>query len=226
MSKVVTSIAVLPPYFHTSILQKALLAGSGSLLIAFTFFHLLGSLLLVLGDRDSFNLYAATLNSSPLLHLALELVLLAALIVHIFFAITIARRNRQAKPQNYIASPWWRSLADRAMLYTGPLILVFLCVHLQNFRFGSIERYHIEILDRPLTDWHRLAADTFGRPTYASFYIAMMMPLGIHLRHGLKSAGQSLGLVSNPWLERGSWLLSAMLAIGFAAIPAWIFAHK
>jgi succinate dehydrogenase / fumarate reductase, cytochrome b subunit len=223
MSKVVTFPKILPPFFHSSILQKALVAGSGSLLIVFTIVHLLGNLQIVLGDRDRFNLYAAYLNSLPSLHLALELVLLAALGIHVGGAIAIARRNRQAKPQAYVATPWWRSLTDRTMLYTGPLLLVFLGIHLHHFRFGSIDRYQIEILDRSLPDWQSFVTDTFKQVSFTSFYIGMMIPFGLHLRHGVQSAAQSLGAVSNPWLERGSWLLAGVLAIGFATIPAWIY---
>ena len=226
MSRVVAFPKILPPYFHSSILQKALVAGSGSLLIVFTIVHLLGNLQIVLGDRDSFNLYAAYLNRFPSLHLALELVLFAAVGIHIGCAIAIARRNRQAKPQAYLATPWWRSLTDRTMLYTGPLLLVFLGVHLHHFRFGAIEPYQIQILTRSIADWHSFVTDTFTQASYTSFYLAMMIPFGFHLQHGVNSAGQSLGIVANPWLKRGSWLLAAVLAIGFATIPVWIYYHQ
>jgi succinate dehydrogenase / fumarate reductase, cytochrome b subunit len=222
MSKVVTFVRLLPLHLHTSIIQKATLALSGSVLILFTIVHLLGNLQLIWGNGD-FNLYAANLNRWPSLHLALELILLLALVIHVSYAIAIARRNRSAKPQAYIASSWWQSLSDRTMIYTGPLLLVFLCVHLQQFRFGEIDRYHTEILDRSVPDWQSFITDTFDRVGYTSFYIAMTIPFGLHLRHGVKSAAQSLGVVANRWLEWGSVLLAAVLAIGFATIPAWIY---
>ncbi len=225
MSKVVTFVRVLP-HLHTSIIQKATLALSGSALIVFAIVHLLGNSQLIWGNGQSFNLYAAALNRSPSVHLALELILLAALVVHVGYAIALARRNRLAKPQTYMASSWWQSLSDRTMLYTGPLLLVFLCVHLQHFRFGAIDRYQIETIDRTLPDWQSYVTDTFKQASYTSFYIAMMLPLGLHLRHGIGSAAQSLGVVSNPWLNRGSWLLAGILAIGFATIPAWIYSHR
>jgi succinate dehydrogenase / fumarate reductase, cytochrome b subunit len=222
MSKVVTFVRLLPLHLHTSIIQKATLALSGSTLILFTIVHLLGNLQLIWGNGD-FNLYAAKLNRWPSVHLALELILFSALVIHIGYAIAIARRNRSAKPQTYIASPWWQNLSDRTMLFTGPLLLVFLCVHLPQFRFGAIDRYHPEILDRSLPDWQSLIADTFKQVSYTSFYIAMTIPFGLHVRHGVKSAAQSLGVVANRWLEWGSGLLAAVLAIGFATIPAWIY---
>jgi succinate dehydrogenase / fumarate reductase, cytochrome b subunit len=220
MSKVVTFVRVLP-LLHTSIIQKATLALSGGALILFTIVHLLGNLQLIWGN--SFNLYAANLNRWPSLHLALELILLSALIIHVGYAIAIARRNRLAKPQTYIASPWWQSLVDRTMLYTGPLLLIFLCVHLQHFRFGEIDRYQTEILDRSVPDWQSFITATFEQVSYTSFYIAMMVPFGLHLRHGITSAAQSLGVFNSPLLQQGSWLLAGVLSIGFATIPAWIF---
>ncbi len=225
MSKVVTSISLLPRYFRSSLVQKALVALSGGILIVFAIAHLLGNLLLILGDRESFNVYAANLNRLPLLHLALELLLLAALVVHVALTIAIARRNHQAKPQADLAAPWWRRWRDRPMLYTGPLVAIFLGVHLQQFRFGALAPYRLQQLDRSITDWYALVADTFGQPIYTSLYIAMMLPVALHLSHGANSAAQSLGLVANPWWERGSKLLMSALAIGFAIIPAWIFAH-
>jgi succinate dehydrogenase / fumarate reductase, cytochrome b subunit len=221
MSKVVTFVRVLP-HLHTSIIQKATLALSGSALILFAIVHLLGNLQLIWGNGN-FNLYAANLNRWPSVHLALELILLAAAIVHVGYAIAIARRNRLAKPQTYLASPWWQQLIDRQMLYTGPLLLVFLCVHLQHFRFGAIDLYHTEMLDRSIPDWQSFVTATFKQIGYTSFYIAMMIPFSLHLRHGIASAAQSLGVVNNPWLQRSSWLLTGVLSIGFATIPVWIY---
>jgi succinate dehydrogenase / fumarate reductase, cytochrome b subunit len=221
MSKVVTFVRVLP-YLHTSIIQKAILALSGSALVAFAIVHLLGNLQLIWGNGN-FNIYAANLHRWPSLHLALELILFAAAIVHVGYAIAISRRNRLAQPQTYLARPWWQKLSDRTMLYTGPLLLLFLCVHLQHFRFGAIDRYQLELPDRSLPDWQSYVTATFKQVSYTSFYIAMMIPFGLHLKHGIASAAQSLGVVNNPWLQRGSWLFAGVLAIGFATIPAWIY---
>jgi succinate dehydrogenase / fumarate reductase, cytochrome b subunit len=219
----VALIQPLPPYFFNSIFQKALVALSGMVLIAFAIFHLLGNLLLFQADQSSFNRYAASLNRWPIAHGALELVLIVAVVIHVGLAIAIARRNRQAQPQNYVATSWWRILADRSMVYTGPLLLLFLLVHLRSFRLGPIALYQTKIADQILPDWQSLVIATFQQPLYVGFYLSMMLPLAIHLRHGLKSVGQSLGLVHNPWSERASWLVATTMAIGFGIIPAWIY---
>jgi succinate dehydrogenase / fumarate reductase, cytochrome b subunit len=211
---------------YTSILQKVIVALSGILLVAFTIFHLLGNLLLLSENRTAFNLYANSLNKFPIIHQALELGLAIALIAHIASAIPVAHRNRQAKPQDYSAVPWWRRLTDRSMIVTGPLLLFFLLVHLKSFRLGPIYQYQIEIAGHQLPDWQSLVIETFQQPLYVGFYVVMMISFAIHLRHGITSAGQSLGLVRNTWIERSSLMIALAVAIGFATIPAWIYWHN
>lgn len=199
----------------TGFLQKAMVALSGIVLVAFTIFHLLGNLLLFDENREAFNLYAASLNRFPLLHQALEMGLAIALLTHIASAVAIARLNRQAKPQDYLATPWWRRLADRSMIITGPLLLCFLLVHLQSFRLGPIA-------GQPRPDWQNLVTETFQQPLKVGFYLIMMLPLGIHLRHGITSASQSLGFVRNP-RDRFSLVIAVVVAIGFASIPLRLY---
>jgi succinate dehydrogenase / fumarate reductase, cytochrome b subunit len=212
--------------FHSSILQKMLVALSGLLLVAFAIFHLLGNLWLIGGHGETFNLYAAALNRYPIVHGGLELLLGIALVTHGCLSIAITRQNRLAQPQGYIATAWWRKLLDRSMAITGPLLLVFLVVHLWSFRLGPIDRYQTEISGFQLPDWQSLVTETFQQPLYLCFYVLMMFPLAMHLRHGIRSASQSLGMVGNPGIERGGWALGIAIAIGFAIIPVWIYLQR
>jgi succinate dehydrogenase / fumarate reductase, cytochrome b subunit len=212
--------------FRHSIVQKLLVALSGLLLVAFAIFHLLGNLWLIGDHGETFNLYAASLHQYPIVYGALEILLGIAFGTHIALSIAIARQNRLAQPQSYIATAWWRKLLNRSMVITGPLLLLFLVIHLGSFRLGPIAKYQTEITGCQLPDWQSLVADTFQQTPYACFYILMMFPLAIHLRHGIRSAGQSWGIASNPGIDRGSWILAIAIAIGFAIIPAWIYFQR
>jgi succinate dehydrogenase / fumarate reductase, cytochrome b subunit len=214
-----------PSSFASTILQKAVVATAGLVLIAFTIFHLLGNLLLVGGGSQSFNLYADRLHQWPWLHGLLEIILALAFVIHIYYGITIGIRNRQAKPQTYLAMPWWRKMADRSALITGPLLLLFILIHLQNFRLGGIPTQSIIVDRRSIKDWEGAIAETFQQPTYLIFYVVMTIPLGLHMRHGLYSALQSLGLAidsSGIW-QKLSWVGAIGIVLGFALIPLYLW---
>jgi succinate dehydrogenase / fumarate reductase, cytochrome b subunit len=214
--------------FVSTIWQKAIVATSGLVLIAFTIFHLLGNLLLLGGGSQSFNLYADRLHQWPWFHGLLEIILALAFGIHIYYGITIGIRNRQAKPQTYLAMPWWRKVADRSALITGPLLLLFILIHLQNFRLGGIPTHSIIVDRRSIEDWEGAIAETFQQPIYLIFYVVMTIPLGFHVRHGLYSAVQSLGLAvdSGEIWKKLSWAGAIGIALGFALIPLWFWLSR
>jgi succinate dehydrogenase / fumarate reductase, cytochrome b subunit len=210
-----------PSSFGSTIVQKAVVALSGLVLIAFVIFHLLGNLLLIWGHAQSFNLYADRLQQWPWLHGFLELILALALGIHIYYGFTIAIRNRRAKPQAYLAAPWWQPVVNRSALLTGPLLLLFILVHLQNFRLGGIPTHSITLQHQTVVDWQSAIAATFRQPAYLFFYVAMTIPLGFHLQHGFYSAFQSLGLpigALEVW-KKLSWMGAIVIATSFAIIP-------
>jgi succinate dehydrogenase / fumarate reductase cytochrome b subunit len=53
-----------------------------------------------------------------------------------------------------------------------------------------------------------------------------MVILGLHLRHGVSSAFQSLGLVPVAWTRailRTGLALALLITAGFVVIPIWIY---
>ena len=113
------------------------------------------------------------------------------------------------------------------MLYTGPLLLLFIVVHLKTLMFGMgmSEGYVVEVDGRSIRDLERLIDETFAQPLYVTFYVLMMIPLGFHLRHGIRSAGQSLGinLHNDGLFDTVSLIIAIGLSIGFAIIPTWLY---
>ena len=218
----------LTPTANSSIGQKVILATSGIVLIAFIIFHLLGNLLILGNTPNILNIYASNLDRLGIMRRMLEFLLLIAFGIHIFYAITIARNNTQARTESYkIGNLSQPSIFSRSMIYTGPLLLLFIIVHLKTVLFGAgmSEGYVVEVDGRSIRDLERLIAETFTQPIYGSFYVLMMIPLGFHLRHGMRSAGQSLGinLPNDGLFDRVSLAIAIGLSIGFAIIPTLIY---
>jgi succinate dehydrogenase / fumarate reductase, cytochrome b subunit len=217
----------------SSIVKKIILASSGLILIGFTIAHLLGNLLIFSPDRDLLNLYAYRIESFGLGYQLAEIIILMAFLVHIGYATIISWENRQAKGDGYYRvksagklSP--QSIFSRSMIYTGPILLLFILFHLQTFRFGLgiFDGYITEINGVMVRDLQRLIIEKFHQPIYTIGYTLAMTVLGFHLRHGVKSACQSLGLNFPDWrgfLDLVSTTIALFLSLGFIALPIFIF---
>lgn len=202
-------------YLSSSIGKKLAMAVTGLALYGFLLGHLSGNLLLLRRDGGAaFNAYSDFLVSHPLL-VPVELGLVAIFIVHIYFAVIVARDNRRARPVAYEVTKavGERSWASRTMIWTGSLILVFVVLHLKTFKYG-------ELGDGSLYD---LVVETFRDRLYAGWYVAAMLLLGFHLWHAFRSAFQTLGLYARPKLKAVSIILCVIVSGGFAVIPVWIF---
>lgn len=201
--------------FSASLAKKIGMAVTGILLYGFLVAHLSGNLLLLRGDGGSaFTAYSDFLINHPLLVPA-EIGLILLFFVHIYLAITVSLENRRARPVAYQVkrTAGASTLASRTMIWTGSGILIFLVVHITTFKFG----------DRGEGSLYDLVIGSFRTELYAGGYLLVMVILGFHLWHAFHSAFQTLGVSSRPVLRRASIVLSAVLAIGFAAIPALIY---
>ncbi len=223
----------LTPTASSSIIQKIILAISGLVLIAFIIFHLLGNLTILGNSANFLNIYADRLERLGIGRQILEIVLAIAFVVHIFYAITIARTNNLARSEPYYRQPngfgnfWRSSFVARSSIYTGLLLLLFIVVHVKTMMFGmgTSAGYTIEVDGRSIRDLERSITEMFGRPIDAICYILMTIPLGLHLRHGLKSAWQSLGIniINDGLFDRLSLVVAIGISMGFAIIPIWIY---
>ena len=205
-------------FLTSSIGRKYVMAVTGLSLVLFLLAHLAGNLTLFISD-EAFNGYAKALEANPLLPLA-ELGLAAVFGVHIAMAIWLIALNKEARNQGYRSQlgVGAKTLASTTMQVTGPLLLVFLVIHLWDFR---VQKFFDHELDLAAAVRARLSS-----PVGASIYFAGMLVLLLHLWHAFQSSFQTLG-VAHPryrtlilWLGRG---LALALFLGFTAIPAWLF---
>jgi succinate dehydrogenase / fumarate reductase cytochrome b subunit len=208
--------------FSSSTGTKLLIALTGLLLFAFLIFHLAGNLLVFAGE-NTFNTYATVLGGNALFVTALELVLLAIFVTHIYKAVRNYGANRAARPVPYhkkerAGDPSRKSVASSTMIVTGTILLLFVVLHLKHFKFGGAHEH-----PRGL---YGLEMDTFSNPLMVIFYIVSLVIIGFHLFHGFWSAFQSLGLGNSrytPRLVLLSKVLAVIIAGGFIIIPIWAY---
>ncbi len=220
----------------TSQVGRKLLTGiTGVLLVLYLIAHLSGNLSLLSSDVNAFNRYGAFLHSfGYLLHLA-EIGLALVILIHAYIGIVIAVRKRKARKDGYQVykskgAPSKQSLSSRTMIITGTVLLVFLVIHVIQFRFGpGIAEGYSSIVDgKELHDLRRITYETFSHIGWVIFYVGVMLLLGFHLRHGIWSAIQSLGAMRpsySPLIYGLALILGILLAIGFLVLPVWIYVN-
>jgi succinate dehydrogenase / fumarate reductase cytochrome b subunit len=196
--------------------EKALLAGSGAILVGWLVLHMVGNLGAFSG-ADAVDGYAAALRRVwPLLWLA-RVVLVAAALLHVGLAVALVRRARRARGTEYAlrrtrAANW----ASRGMAASGLLLLAFIVFHLLHMTFGSAHPAFIAGAVH-----HNLVVG-LGARGIALLYIGATVLLGLHLFHGLYAAPRSLGLRAGSRSQAGrpfALAFAALLALGFALVP-------
>jgi len=205
--------------------SKILVALTGLALVGFLLGHLAGNLLALVGP-DKYNDYAHMLISNPLL-VPVEMGLIAILLMHMGTAVSVVVRGRRARPQPYAVKKWSggpsrKTVSSSTMIVTGLIILGFLLLHLKTFKYGP---EYVEA-STGYRDVHRLMIEVFHNPGYVLFYVVCMVLVGMHLRHGLSSAFQSLGLMPKTWtgrILRAGAALAVLVAAGFTLIPVYIY---
>jgi succinate dehydrogenase / fumarate reductase cytochrome b subunit len=210
----------------SSVGTKLLMGLTGLALFAYMVLHLAGNALVLVGP-DIFNDYSHTLISNPLI-VPIELGLLALFLVHIYKAITMWRANKAARPVDYLKKEpaghtSRKSLASTTMIASGLLLLVFVIVHVKQFKFGT---WYQTVASQEIRDLYRTEIEIFQQPLWVLFYVAGTLLVGLHLWHGIASAFQSLG-IDHPVYTRRLTAMGIFFAIliggGLAVIPVWIF---
>ena len=215
-------------FYRSSLGKKLITGGTGLALAAFVLAHMAGNLLLFTG-RDAYNAYARLIESLGVAFYAVELALLGVLLLHAAVGIEIFWRRRQARPVGYstyqsVGSPSYQSLSSRTMIVTGTVMALFLVFHLRTFKFGTY--YTTQLGGDTVRDLARLVIEDFHQLPYVVGYSLIVLLLGVHLRHGLWSALQSLGLLHRgirPLVYGASAAVAGGLAAGFLLLPWAIY---
>ena len=211
-------------FLGSLITTKLIIGVTGILLFAYLILHIAGNLMVFLGP-DTFNTYSHALISNPLV-VPVEIGLLVVFLIHLFKAIRMTFQNQSARPAKYAKKEWaggesQKSVASSSMIVTGLAILIFVPIHVWTFKYGPFYD-----LGNGVRDLYRLEAENFSSPIAVTFYVVMMVIVGLHLWHGVPSSFQSLGLNGSrftPLIRKVGKVSAVLIAGGFIVITLWVF---
>jgi succinate dehydrogenase / fumarate reductase cytochrome b subunit len=212
--------------FSSSVGTKLLIGLTGLALFVYLILHLIGNALIFAG-RDFFNEYSHKLISNPLI-VPIEIGLLAIFILHIYKAVRMWLANQAARPVRYAkreraGHTSRKSLSSSTMILSGIVTLLFVLIHVKQFKYGT---WYVAAGDGAVRDLYRLEREVFQSPIWVAFYAISTLIVGLHLRHGISSAFQSLGLDHPVYTRRlTTWGIVGAIVIGggLAFIPIWVY---
>jgi len=205
-----------------------LMAVTGIIFIAYVLAHMYGNLKAFAG-HDAFNEYAHHLRElgEPMLPhegflWILRAVLVVAVVIHVYAALTLWRRAKAARSVQYVVKKNRHStLSSHWMRWGGVALLLFVVWHLLNFTIGKVN-----VQGNSTDDPYNLLVDTFDTWWMTLIYLAAMAALAMHLRHGVWSAAQTLGLTNNARARRNAnvlgYALATLIAGGFSLVPLFV----
>lgn len=208
--------------------RKILTGITGIGLIIFIIGHLLGNLTLF-GDTQAFNEYTYALESLGVLLYIVEAGLVIFFLLHAYIGISIWWNRRKARPEGYKkyqtkGGPSHNSWASRSMIFTGIVLLVFLVIHIDTFKFGDTAMIVNDGTE--MRNLKALVVETFQNPLYAFGYTLVMILLGFHLKHGVWSAFTSLTMKHKRYsamIYTAGVIFAVLMAVGFLFIPLYIY---
>ncbi len=209
-------------FWGSAIGRKVVMAVTGIIGIGFLVAHLAGNLLVFRGAA-ALNGYSRFLRSTGELLWVARIVLIAAVVLHVWAAYSLTQMNRKARPVAYTRrDPQVSTLASRVKGWGGVVLLAFIIFHILHFTTGTV---------RPAGsfaegDVYANVINSFHVWWVALFYLISMAFLGLHLYHGAWSSVRTLGVTGNspnPLHRRASAALAVLLWLGFTLIPLGVF---
>lgn len=205
---------------------KLLMASSGLLFVFYVLMHMYGNLKIFAGV-ESFDEYAHHLRTMlmPILPYGgflwlFRLLLIAAVLAHLYSAFKLWARATGARPNRYVAKEAGKAaLRSKMMRWGGVTLLLFLVWHLLQFTMVKFNVGTLAANDSP----GRLVISSFQVWWVVLIYVLALVALAMHLFHGVWSAAQTLGLTGTPqkaktWKALGH-AIAAVTALGFALPP-------
>lgn len=214
--------------FASSVGTKLLIGLTGLALFGYLVLHLAGNALIFAGP-EIFNEYSHTLISNPLIA-PIEIGLLAIFLLHVYKAIANYIANQKARPARYAMKKYAdhtsrKSVASSTMIWSGVAVLLFILVHVKQFKYGA----WYQVTDTGIRDLARTEFEVFSQPFWVAFYVVATLLVGLHLRHGIASGFQSIGLdhpLYTRHLTRWGVVLAVIIGGGLAFIPIWVYVTR
>lgn len=217
---------------RSTVVRKFWMALSGLLMIGYLLIHMYGNLKMFAGKDPvtgeyAYDAYAHHLRvmGEPFLPeegllWIVRVVLVAAILIHMWSAFTLWSRDRKATggSRRYaVSKSIQRSYASYTMRWGGVTILLFVIYHILHFT--------VPVIDTApnATSIFPRVVESFQQPLVLISYLIAMIAVGLHIRHGFWSAFATLGANTSP-KSRAIWngvaiLIALAIVLGFVAGP-------
>jgi succinate dehydrogenase / fumarate reductase cytochrome b subunit len=209
-------------FYRTTIGKKVVMAVSGIVWFGYVIGHLLGNLQIYAGP-ERINAYSEFLHATPSVLWGTRVLLIVAIVAHVVASTELTLRNVEAR-----AVPYARrddvatNYAARTMIWSGPLIGVFLVYHLAHLTWGvapgtAYDPHHV----------YNNVVHGFGLWWLVAIYVLAQVMLGFHLYHGAWSFFQSLGINHpryNALRRRFATAMTLLIVAGYLSIPFAVIA--
>ena len=216
-------------YFNSTIFRKTLAGLSGFFLVLFLLGHLLGNLQLFIPGEDGqkqFNEYALFMTTNPAVKI-LSVLTYSTIILHTILTLFLVFQSSNARDVKYLqssgnANSTWGS---KNMAVLGTLILVFIVIHMKSFWYEM----HFGVIG--LDPWgnkdlHTVTVTAFNELWYVVFYVLSMVVLAVHLKHGVESVFQTLGIKTRRYvslIHKAAYGFALIVPAAFASIPIYLY---
>ena len=214
--------------FSSSIGKKLIMGLTGLFLISFLVVHCFLNCFVFFDNTGVLFNEGAHFMATNWLIRAMEVVLMAGLLLHIVQGARLTFENQAARPVKYAYhdgqsnSKWY----SRSMGLLGTLLLIFLIVHLAQFwtvsRFTGIPSVDANGHE----DLYAVMKETFANIGWVILYVLSMISLAYHLLHGFASTFQTMGWNHKkytPIIKAIGVGFSIIIPLLFAAMPVWIY---
>lgn len=210
---------------------KLIMAVTGLLFALFVVGHMAGNLKLYLpahGGEEALDEYGAFLRSmgEPLFPhegalWIIRVVLLVAIIAHIYGAIALTARSKASRGKfrrsNLMGG--LDSFATKTMLVSGVVLLLFIIFHLLDLTMG-VQPIAPGDFAEGAVKANMIA--TFSRWPVTIVYVIAMCFLFLHLTHGIRLAASDLGITGAKWRQTFlilAYVIPAVVCIGNIVMP-------
>lgn len=193
--------------------MKLVMAVTGALFVLYVLLHMYGNLKMF-GGQAAFDEYADHLRTfgAPFLPYSgflwlLRAVLFISLVAHAYSAFYLWSRARSARTTKYqLRKAAAATISARFMRWGGVALLLFVVFHLLQFTTNTIR------VNGDFASPYQRAVAGFQVWWVVLIYILAIAALGMHLRHGVWSASQTLGWTSSARARRAANTLAVTIA--------------
>ncbi len=209
--------------------KKLVMAVTGAMLFLYVLGHLAGNLQVFLPPHNgvyAINTYAEFLHSNPKLLWVARVVLIAAVVAHIWSSLLLWLQKRRARPDGYVKKDdVGVTYASRTMIWSGPIIAAFVVFHILHLTTGSVGLGFKDPSlgaggEEQIYAFQNLVAGFRMWPVALAYIVAVSL-LGLHLYHGIWSMFQSVGYYTTR-IRQASKILAVLIALGYISIPVAI----